>query len=298
MKKRRNVFRIAYTYYRTIREVRLSRSKAGTVGILLFLLIISTMMFFPFYLTVIQSFKPIEEFFYWPPRFYVINPTGRNYSIVFRVIDNWMVPMTRFMFNSIFTAVAGTAMAVVLSCLAAYPLAKGKIPGMKFLTAVVIGTLLFSNNSMDFFRYIILSGLRMVDTYWALIIPWISGTMYVFLIRQFIIGTMQDEIIEASRIDGASEYTILFKIVMPMIKPAILTMIVYAFPTIWTAVGTGVYTENLRTLPSVIGQIAMGGTAFSGPASAAGVMIMVPSLVIFIYSQRSIMATMAYSGIK
>ena len=299
MKKRRGLIYRFRAYRRSVREVRLSRSRAGTFGIFVFLLILSALMVIPFYLAVVNSLKPIEEFFYWPPRLYVINPTLRNYRILFMLVDNWMVPFSRFVFNSVFAAVVGTTLAILISCLAAYPLAKAKIPGMKLITAVVIGALLFHNQSTDFMRFIIMSWFGMIDTYWAMLIPGLSGTMFVFLIRQFIVGTIQDEIIEAARIDGASEFRILFRVVMPIIRPAVLTMVVLAFPGFWAGTGAvGIYTEALRTLPGVLSQIALGGLALSGPAAAVAVIIMIPSFVVFVYSQRAMLQTMAYSGIK
>ena len=286
-------------YWRSVKEVRLSRSAAGTFGIFLLLIFISFLMALPFYLAVVNSLKPIEEFFYWPPRFYVINPTFRNYSIILKIVDNWMVPFSRFFLNSILVTLAGTAAALIIGCMAGYALAKGKAPGLNILSAVVVGALLFHNNgALEFFQYIMMSWFRMIDTYWAVIIPGICGTLYVFLIKQFIIGTLQDEVIEAARIDGAGEYRILFNIVIPVIKPAIMTAVVYAFPSFWNSAGKGIYTENVRTLASVLAQIGLGGTARQGPAAAVAVMMMVPGLIVFIYSQRSIMKTMGYSGIK
>jgi len=293
-----NIFKKYISYRRSKREVRLSRSRGGTIGIFLFLAFLGALMFIPFYLMIVNSLKPIEELFYWPPRLYVINPTVRHYRTIFMILDLWMVPFTRFIFNSAFISVVGTAAGIVVASLAAYPLAKAKVPGMKFITAVVIGTLLFSNHSTDFVRFMIMSFFGMIDTYWALIIPPISGVVIVFLIRQFIEATIPDEILEAARIDGSSEFSILFKIVLPMIKPAMLTAVIFTFPGLWGAEGAGIYSENLRTLPSVLSQIALGGIALSGPAAAVGVILMLPSLVIFVYSQRSMMQTMSYTGIK
>jgi len=293
-----NIFKKYASYRRSKREVRLSRSRGGTIGIFLFLAALGALMFIPFYLMIVNSLKPIEELFYWPPRLYVINPTTMHFRTVFMILDLWMVPFTRFVFNSAFISVVGTAVGILVASLAAYPLAKAKVPGMKFITAVVVGTLLFSNNSTDFVRFIIMSFFGMIDSYWALIIPTISGVVIVFLIRQFIEATIPDETLEASRIDGASEFAILFKIVLPMIKPAMLTAVIFTFPGLWGAEGAGVYSENLRTLPSVLAQIGLGGIALSGPAAAVGVILMIPSLVIFVYSQRSMMQTMSYTGIK
>jgi len=298
MEKKPNIVSRIKTYRRSRREMRFSRSAGGTIGIFLFLLFLGFLMFIPFYLMIVNSLKPIDEFFYWPPRLYVINPTTANFRVVFRVVDTWMVPFSRFIFNSVFVSSVGMVLGIVIASLAAYPLAKAKIPGMKLITAIVIGALLFNNSSIDFVRFLIMSIFGMIDSYWALIIPGLSGVILVFLIRQFIEATIPDEILEAARIDGGSEFSILFKVVLPMIKPAIMTAVVFSFPGLWSMEGAGVYSENLRTLPSVLAQIALGGTALQGPAAAVGVIIMVPSFLIFIYSQRSLMQTMSYTGIK
>jgi ABC-type glycerol-3-phosphate transport system permease component len=293
-----NIIKRIQIYRRTKRELRFSRSAGGTLGIFIFLLLLGATMFIPFYLMIVNSLKPLDEFFYWPPRLYVINPTFGNFRVVFRILDTWMVPFSRFIFNSAFVSLTGMVLGIAIASLAAYPLAKAKIPGMKFVTAVVVGTLLFNNESVGFVRFVIMSQFGMIDTYWALIIPGLSGVVLVFLIRQFIEATIPDEILEAARIDGGSEFAILFKIVLPMIKPAIMTAVVFSFPGLWSMEGAGVYSENLRTLPSVLAQIGLGGTALQGPAAAVGVIIMVPSFLIFVYSQRSLMQTMSYSGIK
>ncbi|MBR2337999.1 MAG: carbohydrate ABC transporter permease [Clostridia bacterium] len=286
--------------YRVKKKVRLSRSAGGTLGIFLFLALVSVFMALPLVYSVIQSLKPLEEIFAYPPRFFVYNPTLDNFRQVLALTDNLWVSFSRYLFNSIFVTIVGTVLYVILSSMAAYPLAKARFFGSKFCNMLFQWTLLFTAEVTAIAKYLIVAKLGLVDTYWAIIFPYLSSTMGVFLMRQFIVASIPDSTLEAARIDGASEYSIFFRIVLPSVRPAWMTLMIFAFKDLWNA-GTSaeyIYSENLKGLNAVMTQISTGGIGRTGPACAVAVLMMIPPIAVFIYSQSSVMETMTHSGLK
>ena len=282
------------------RKVRLSRSAGGTVGIFLFLALVSVFMALPLVYSVIQSLKPLEEIFAYPPRFFVYNPTLDNFRQVFALTDNLWVSFSRYLFNSLFVTIVGTILYIVFSTMAAYPLAKGRFLGNKTLNILFQWTLLFTAEVTAIAKYLIVAKLGMVDTYWAIIFPYLSSTMGVFLMRQYIVASIPDSTLEAARIDGASEYAIFTKIILPSVRPAWMTLMIFAFKDLWNA-GTSaeyIYSENLKGLNAVMSQISTGGLGRTGPACAVAVLMMIPPILVFVYSQSSVMETMTHSGLK
>lgn len=294
------VYQRALVRRRVKKRVRLSRSAGGTVGIFLFLLAVSAFMALPLVYSVIQSLKPLDEIFAYPPRFFVYNPTLDNYRQMFALADNLWVSFSRYLFNSFFITIVGTAIYVVISSAAAYPLAKARFFGSKFIYQLFVWTLLFTTEVTAIPKYLIVAKLGLVDTYWAIILPYLASTMGVFLMRQFMVASIPDSTLEAARIDGANEYQIFFKIVLPSVRPAWMTLIIFAFKDLWNS-GTSaeyIYSENLKSLNAVMSAISTGGLGRTGPACAVAVFMMIPPIFIFIYSQRSVIETMTHSGLK
>ena len=294
------LFRKIKIYIRSHKTVRLSRSKAGDIGVFIFLLLICAFMILPMLYSVIQAFKPLDELFLYPPRFFVRNPTTQNFSDVLYLTESLEVPFLRYVFNSVFITVAGTAIYIILASAAGYALGKGTFKGKSALSALVVWALLFRPEVTAIPQYVIVSKLGMVNTYWALLLPALASTMGVFLIRQFVVVAIPDATLEAARIDGASEYRIFFKIVMPGIKPALMTAIIFTFQSLWnSASGTQfIFSEKLKGLPNVLSTIVAGGIARAGAASAVSVILMIPPIIVFLISQSSVMETMTHSGLK
>ena len=275
--------------------VRLSRSAGGTAAIFLFLIVIGVFMALPIVYSLVQSIKPMEEIFAYPPKFFVKNPTFDNYIQVYQLCQNLWVPLSRYVFNSLFISVLGTVVYVFIASATAFPLSKHKFPGKAVITAVIIWALLFRSEVTGVAQYIIISGLGMIDTYWSMLLPPLAGTFGVFLMMQFMESAIPDSVLEAARIDGASEYRIFYGIAMP----AWLTLVIFTFQSFWNATGVSyIYDESLKTLPSVLGNIASGGIARTGATSAVAVILLVPPIVIFIISQSSMTETMAHTGLK
>ena len=281
------------------RKVTLSRSKAGTLAIAFFLCLVSLFMVLPVVYSLIQSLKPLEEIFAYPPRFFVRRPTLMNFKMLFRLADNLEIPFSRYFFNTVSVSLVGTVVYVFLSSMAAFSMAKGNFKGKKFLFSLVVFAIMFEGDVLQMPRYLIVSTLGMVDTYWALVVPFLGGTLGVFLMRQFILAAIPDSTLEAARIDGAGEFTIFFKIVMPSIKAAWLTVSIFAFQGFYRSGGIEyIYSENLKQLDAVLASISAGGIGRAGAASAAGVIAIVLPVLVFLFTQSSINETMAHSGLK
>lgn len=276
---------------------RLSRSTGGNITLMLFLGVISIFMALPLVYIVANAFKPLSEIFIFPPRFFVLDPTTKNFTMLYKIAqENW-VPLSRYVFNSLFVSIVGTFTYIVIACMAAYPLAKHKFRGQAILSAMVVGAILFRPEVTAIPQYIVIAQLGLVDTYASVILPALSGTFGVFLVKQFMV-TIPDAVLESARIDGANEIRTMYSIVMPSIKPAWLTLIIFTFQSLWSSTGGYIYTENLKMLPSMLSQVVAGGIARVGAGSAVALVLMIPPMVIFIVSQSSVVETMAHSGIK
>ena len=288
--------------------VNISRMKAsnkqagkkagGTVFIFILLFVLGAFMILPIYLTLVMSVKPVEELFVFPPKLYTLNPTLDNFKDMFDTLNEMWVPFSRYVFNSGFVTAAVTVSQCVFSAMAAFVLAKYKFPGSRFLNSVIIIALLYQSNVIYIMQYIVMNKLHLINTYWALILPSVASPICVFLMRQSI-SQLPDSIIESAKVDGAGAFTICWKIVMPNQKPALMTLIIFAFQAAWNIQGGSfVYDESLKTLPTVVQQAAESGLARAGVAMASSVFMLLPPVIIFMAAQKYVIETMAYSGIK
>lgn len=288
--------------------VNISRMKAsnkqagkkagGTVFIFILLFVLGAFMILPIYLTLVMSVKPVEELFVFPPKLYTLNPTLDNFKDMFDTLNEMWVPFSRYVFNSVFVTAAVTVSQCVFSAMAAFVLAKYKFPGSRFLNSVIIIALLYQSNVIYIMQYIVMNKLHLINTYWALILPSVASPICVFLMRQSI-SQLPDSIIESAKVDGAGAFTICWEIVMPNQKPALMTLIIFAFQAAWNIQGGSfVYDESLKTLPTVVQQAAESGLARAGVAMASSVFMLLPPVIIFMAAQKYVIETMAYSGIK
>ena len=275
-----------------------SRSVFGNVMVFLFLLVFGVFFAFPIVYAIVTAFKPMDEILIFPPRFFVRNPTLSNFIGLSQMADSFWVPLTRYIFNSVFISAAGTLGHLLLSSMAAYPLSRHAFPGHKWLKKVVVMSLLFTSSVTYLPQYVVMAQLHMIDTYWALILPALQSSLGLYLMMNFM-GTLPEEMLEAARIDGAREVTIYWRIVMPNVKPAWLTLMIFSFQGLWNnAGGSLIYSEELKVLPAIMSQITAGGIARAGVSSAAALIMMIPPILIFILSQKSVIQTMSTSGLK
>ena len=224
-----------------------NRSTKGDIGIYIILAIFGALMVLPLIYAIGQSFKPLEEFWVFPPRLFPVNPTFKNFKDLFRLMGDSWVPFSRYIFNTIFISVVGTAGNVLLSSYSAYALAKIPFPGRKFLFKIITYSLMFSATVAGLTNFILMSKLGWIDTYFAIIVPACCTTYGLFLMKQFMDTSVPDEVLESARIEGASETKIFWRIAMPMVKPAWITLIIFAFKDLWnTGSSTYIYSEQLK----------------------------------------------------
>lgn len=280
-------------------KVVLSRSAGGDAGISVFLIIFGLFMFIPMYYVVIQSLKPMDELWNYPPKFYVVKPTLQNFSDMFKAMSDSWVPFSRYIFNTVLISVVGTFGNLFCGSMAAYVTTKMSFPGRKFLAKLVQLSLMFHPTVATIVNYMTMSKLGWVDTYLAVIIPAWGSTLGMFLMRNFMVQGIHDSVIESARLDGSSELRTYWVIAMPMVKPAWLTLIVYSFKDLWN-MGSSTYimSEQLKTFNYAVQQIVSGGVARAGVGCAATVVMMLVPIAVFVFSQSQIVETMSTSGMK
>lgn len=275
-----------------------NRSRFVTVCIVLMLGIFGLFSVLPLLLTVSQAFKPTGELFLYPPRFFPQNPTLNNFKMLFDLMSTSWVPISRYIFNTLFITVCGTVLNIFVCSLAAFPLAKSKAPFMGQLFSLVTFALMFTPIVGDIVNYQTMAQLGWVDSYSSLIVPAAATSLGLFLIRQFMVQ-IPDDLLAAARIDGCKEYGVLFRIVFPNVRPAWLTLAMFSFQSLWTVASTPyIYSEEMKTLPYALSQVVSGGIARAGAGAAVGIFVMIVPIAFFIFTQSQIMETMTSSGIK
>ena len=276
-----------------------NRSVGGDVGIYIVLAIASIIMFFPIIFTIASALKPLDEALKNPPDVFPRNPTSDNFIDLFVFMSQSYIPFSRYLWNTLFVTLAGTLGHVVFASMAAYVLAKYDFPGGRLFFKVAVVALMFSGYVTGVPNYIIMCKLGFVDTYWALILPAIGAPIGIFLMKQFM-ESFPMSVIEAAKIDGAKEITIFWKLVMPNVKPAWLTISVFSINALWNNPQTQyIYTEAKKMLVYALNSIQTGNlVARQGMANAVMVVTLSVPIVFFLFSQSQIMETMATSGLK
>ncbi len=277
-------------------RVVLNRSKGGDLGITILLILLGALMFLPMWYLIIESLKPLGERNITPPLLYVIKPTAQNFIDLFSNFNSTWVPISRYLFNTIIISVAATFGCLVLGSLTAYALSKIKFPGRVAMFKMIQWSLMISSTITGITNFFIFIWLGWLNTYWISIVPVWASTLGLYLMKQFIDANISDEMVEAARIDGAGELRIYWQIVMPLVKPAWLTLLVTTFQQVWNSGASGyVWSEQLKTFNNAIATIS---SVSAGASSAGSVVMMSVPIIIFIINQSKIVETMASSGMK
>ncbi len=279
---------------------RYTRSKAGNFFYFLFLFAAGVFSLLPMIYCVVTSFKPLDELLVFPPTLFTVKrPTLSNYSALPDLISSLSVPLSRYIFNTVFIAAVGTALTVVFSAMAAFVLSKTDIKYKGMIFTVIPFALLFNTYTLAIPQYIIYSQLRVINTYFVYLFPTLASSMGVFLMKQYMDGYVPDALIEAAHIDGADWFRIFSRIIIPIIKPCVLTLTLFTFLGLWNVQSVGtIFSEQLKTLPTVMSTIAAGGLARTGSSMATSVIMMIPPVLVYLISQSSIKETMSSAGIK
>lgn len=278
---------------------RYARSVFGNVMNFLILLIVAAFMVIPMIYTVSNAFKPFNELFIFPPKLIVMNPTFDNFLGINSILRQSWIPLVRYILNSLLVTGIGVLGQIILASLAGFVLSKEQFPGRDFLNNIVVLSLMFSGGGTAIPNYIIFAKLGMINSHLSLILPAFCNSLGLFLMKQFIDQMVPMSLLEAARIDGAGEFRIYFNVVMPLCKPAWLTLLIFSFQSLWsTAGGTYIYDEQLRTLPSALSTMIYGGIARAGVSAAVALLLVLPPTITFILSQSNVLQTMASSGMK
>ncbi len=278
---------------------RYTRTTFGNIVYFSLLALASVFTVLPLFYCIVTSFKPLDELLIFPPTFFVKRPTFSNYLVLPSLLGKIQVPVSRYFFNTVFITVAGTALHIFAASLAAFTFSKSKIKSRKTIFMIIQMMLLYNGVTLGIPRYLIYTLFGMIDTYWVYILPAIPSAVGCFLMKQFIDVSVPDALMEAARIDGAGVIKIYNKIVMPILKPAWMTIMLLQFQSMWSTVPAGtIFSEQLKTLPQIMSNISAGGIARSGSAMAVTVILMIPPILVFLVTQSNVMETMSTSGIK
>jgi len=252
----------------------------------------------PLYFTVINAFKPISELFLFPPRFYVQNPTLNNFYDLSTAVANSRIVLGRYIFNTLLIMFLGTTGTVLFGSMAAFPLAKYKFPGSKVMGHIIIYSLMFHGAASGIATYYLMAKFGLINTYAAVVLPAMAGTTGLYLMRNFM-ADIPMPLIEMAKIDGLNEFNIYFSIVMPLSKPAWVTLVILSFQGLWgNTGGTWLYSENLKPFSFMLQQIAAVGIARAGVAGAIGLLMLIVPVTVFVIGQTGVINTMAKAGIK
>jgi multiple sugar transport system permease protein len=284
-----------------INPTRFHRSQ---IKFYLILIPLAAFMILPLIYIICHSFKPLDELFAFPPQIFVKNPTLNNYKNLFEVGATTVVPMVRYLFNSILVAVLTVVCTWVITISAGYVLSKKKFKIKNKLIGLNQAAMMFVATAVVIPRYFIITNLGLANTFWVHILPPLAMPVGLFLIKNFI-DQVPNELIEAAQMDGATDIHIIFEVIIPIIKPAIATVGILSFQAVWSNVETSnifVTDETLKTFAfymSTLTSTTAGNSIVGvGMQAAATVLMFIPNLVIFVIMQSKVMATMAHSGIK
>ena len=281
------------------RYKRFTRSRFGNAVYSLILIAAGLFTIIPLIYSVVTSFKPLDELLAFPPKFFVVRPTFKNYTALPELLSNLEVPLSRYVMNTLFVTISITVLQVIVASMAAFVTCQVKNKGTKIFFTLVQFALLYNGTTLAVPQYLIFCKIGIIDTFWAYILPALASTMGVFLIKQFMESSIPEVLIEAARIDGAGAGRIFWQLVMPLAKPSWLTLTLFSFQTAWASTGGNlIFTESLKTLPSVMGSVVSSGLARSGSAMAVTVLMMIPPILIYMLTQSNVLETMSSAGIK
>ena len=251
-----------------------------------------------------HAFKPMEELFAFPPKFITTHPTLDNFRQLFKASRTAGIPLSKYVFNSILITGSVVLGSLLFTTTAAFALAKLKFKGREAMLRINQLALLFVPVSVMIPRYLVVNYLGLTDTYLAQILPLVALPVALFLVKQFV-DQVPQSLIEAAYIDGAREWQVYRKVILPLIRPAIATAAILVFQQVWVNIEASNYYINdeglkslafyMNTLTSLTTTNAVSG---QGVAAAASLIMFIPNLVLFIILQKNVMNTMAHSGIK
>lgn len=284
------------------KRINPQKFERGQIKIIILILPLVIFMAMPLVFIANHAFKPMEELFAFPPTFFVRNATMDNFTKLIKFSRTAGIPLSRYVFNSIIVTILTVGLSLLFTTCAAFALAKIKFKGRNLMMQINQIALMFVAVAVLIPRYLVVCQLGMIDSIWAHILPLVAYPVALFLVKQFV-EQVPDSLIEAAYMDGATDMQVYWKLILPMIKPAIATASILVFQQVWTNMETSNYyinADNMKTLTFYMNTLVNANNTVSGQgiAAAATLIMFVPNLVLFCILQNSVMNTMAHSGIK
>ncbi len=260
------------------------------------LVLISIFMILPFVWMLSTSFKMPQDIFGYPPRLIPENITLSNYAYIFQEKNT-----IRILFNTIIIALLSTLLSLFFTALGGYGFAKFEFPAKKNLFAILLATLIIPGAVMMVPSFVIMRKLGWVDTFLPLIVPGAANAFGIFFFRQYI-STINDELIDAARIDGASEFRIFLSIILPIIAPGMTSLGLIFFMRSWNDyLGPLIYLKSPQnhTITLAINALSGGaGLTAWGEQMAMSVISLLPLLIIFLVFQRQFVEGITAGAVK
>jgi multiple sugar transport system permease protein len=282
----------------------------GGKTVIYLLLIVGSIIFVaPFAWMITGSLQSTGDMFRWPPSWIPRSASFDNYTRFFE-----QERIGRYFFNSAYIAVAVTALQLFTSSLAAYTFAKRRFPGRDALFMITLGTLMIPGQVTLIPNYVILKSMPFfggndifgkgghgwLDSYWGLIVPQAVTAFGIFLMRQYM-KSIPDDLLDAARVDGGTEFRIYWQIVLPLCRPALAALGIFTFSSVWDDFFWPliiVSSEELRTLPLGLALFVVKNRTAWDLLMAGSVVTTIPVLIIFLAFQRQFIQGIAISGMK
>jgi len=273
----------------------MAMTRLGRLVVWLVVMIGGLAMLTPFLWMVLTSLRTDQEAFAVPPKL-LTDPQWHNWA------DAWNIaPFGRFFFNSLLVSTCVTAGSLVFNSLAAFGFAKYEFKGRNILFLALLATLMIPYQVTMIPSFLLLKSLAWLDSYPGLIVPGLASAFGIFFLRQVML-TIPDDYLDAARLDGASEYMIYWRVVLPLVKPSMATLAVFTFLGAWNDfLGPliVVKSDEMRTLPLAISALSAGHYVASWPLLMAGAcFVVIPVLIVYLFAQRYFVEGIALGGLK
>ena len=282
-------------------KINPSKFSLSQIKFYIFLIPLCLFTGLPILFIFMNAFKPLDELNAFPPRFYVNNPTLINFKNLLSFANNGY-SIGRYLSNSIIISAITVLLTILLTTITGYALSKMKFKIKKIVIELNTIAMMFVPIAVSIPRYLIINKVGLIDTMAVHIIPLLAMPTGLFLIKQFL-DQIPNELLEAAKVDGAKNFYIYRKIVLPLIKPAIATVSILAFQTVWNNIETSsIFTNSIGnyTFAYYLSILTQNTNTIAGQGmqAAATLLLFLPNFVLFIILQSKVMATMAYTGIK
>jgi multiple sugar transport system permease protein len=272
-------------------RLRLTNLAVDTV-----LLVFSLLMLLPLVFLVSNGFKTPQEMLAWPPTVIPVNPTLDNFESVLGD-----TPLLRWIGNSVLFAGLSTLAILATSSIAGYVLAKFQYKSLTVIFMVILATAIVPFEVYMIPLYFQAQSLGILNSVWGLLLGYLVMSFGIFLIRQNVIHSIPDELLEAARIDGAGEFWIFWRIVLPLLRGALGALGVLAFFQAWTAFAWPLIVATTREAYTIEVGLALFQTGFTvdlGRLSAASALVLIPSITLFVVLRRNFVQGVAATGLK